>query len=54
MNVVGMDRLIAGATEYQIIHNLTKKKFLYFVTDMEMGKQNIETLFSLKLYCSIS
>lgn len=26
MNVVGMDRLITGATEYQIIHNLTKKK----------------------------
>ena len=53
MNVVGMDRLITGATEHQIIHNLTKKSFT-FVTDMETGKQNIKTLFSLKLYCSIS
>lgn len=49
-----MDRLITGATEYQIIHNLTKQKSFIFVTDMEMDKQNIKTLFSLKLYCSIS
>lgn len=54
MNVVGMDRLIAGATEYQIIHNLTKKKKLDLVTDMEMDRPNVKTPFSLKLYCNIS
>lgn len=30
MNVVGMDRLVTGTTEHQIIHNLPKKRKCYF------------------------
>lgn len=40
MNVVGMDRLITGTTEYQIIHNLSKNKknILYFCSRHENGQ----------------
>lgn len=45
MNVVGMDRLVTGTTEHQIIHNLQKKKKCYFYSllcnNMEVAKWNI-------------
>lgn len=43
MNVVGVDRLVTGTTEHQIIHNLQKKKkkcyfYSLLCNNMEVAK----------------